>query len=291
MKKFALFLILCLQMMAFAFAEDYESEVTQMFKDENYEECLPLIQKWEKSEPDNLEINIYYFNYYMYRNANHVSILGQMKDGRYGFYDKTEYDLKDVKKAVSYFDKILKKQPNRLDVRSSKCTAYIYSEQYKLACSTLIEILDLSKKNNNQWTWSENKPLEEWDLPDGEALLFAIVNECYQELYDPFDSNKDYIKKIIEKEIALYPENTWALNHAARYYMGIEDYTKCIELLTRAVELDPSDYIVVGNLAYSYELSEDYQNARKWYEYMLTMDNPDAVEYGRQGLGYIEGKY
>ena len=66
---------------------------------------------------------------------------------------------------------------------------------------------------------------------------------------------------------------------------------KSIELLKRAVELDPNDFVIIGNLGYSYELDEDYLNAKKWYEYMLKMDNPDAVEYGKQGLEYIKGKY
>ena len=51
------------------------------------------------------------------------------------------------------------------------------------------------------------------------------------------------------------------------------------------------DYILVGNLGYAYELDEDYLNAKKWYEYMLKMDDPKAVEYGKNGLKYIEGKY
>lgn len=292
MKRKVLVFALCFFGIINLYGKDYKTEVTESLQNGNFEQCITLLEEWEKADPNNLEINIYYFNYYMQRNAQHFSTMGKMKDGRYGIYDRVEYNLDDVKTAVSYFDKILKKQPNRLDVRSSKCTAYIYSEQYDLACDTLIEIIEYSKINKNAWTWTENKsPKETGLLKEGEDLLFSVINECFTGIYFPFESNKEFIKKIIEKETQLYPDNTWGLNHAARYYREIGNYKKSIEILKHAVELDPNDYVLVGNLGYAYELDEDYLNAKKWYEFMLTMDNPDAVEYGKQGLEYIKGKY
>lgn len=291
MKRKLLMIALFIFEIIFLHAKDYKGEATELLQNGEFEECLTLLKEWEKAEPDNLEINIYYFNYYMNRNAKHNPTLGTMKDGRYGGYDRVEYDLKDVKTGISYFDKILKKQPKRLDVRSSKCSAYIYSEQYDLATKTLIEIIEYSKKIKNDWTWSENKTLKESEMPDGEELLFEIINECFLGIYNPFESNKNFIKAIIEKELALYPDNTWGLNHAATYYRETGNYKKSIEILKHAVDLDPNDYVIVGNLGYAYELNEDYKNAKKWYDYMLTMDDPRAVEYGQQGLGYIEGKY
>ncbi len=292
MKRKVLVFALCFFGIINLYGKDYKTEATELLQNGNFEQCITLLEEWEKADPKNLEINIYYFNYYMHRNAQHFPTMGKMKDGRYGMYDRVEYNLDDVKTAVSYFDKILKKQPNRLDVRSSKCTAYIYSEQYEMACNTLIGIIELSKKNKNNWTWSENKtPKENGLQKDGEDLLFSVINECFGGIYYPFENNKDYIRKIIEKELDLYPDNTWGLNHAATYYREIGNHKKSIEVLKHAVELDANDYVVVGNLGYAYELDEDYLNAKKWYEYMLKMDNPDAVQYGKQGLEYIKGKY
>lgn len=291
MKRKVLIIAFCVFGVIQLFGKDYKSEVTELLQNSKFEQCFDLLKEWEKAEPKNLEINIYYFNYYMQRNAKHIPTMGKMKDGRYGMYDRVEYDLKDVATAVSYFDKILKSQPNRLDVRSSKCTAYIYSEQYNLACNTLIEIIDYSKKNKNAWTWAENKSPSELGLVQGERLLFQVLDECFGGLFYHFEENKEYVKRLFEKEIEVYPNNTWALNHGARYYMAANEYKKSIELLERALELDPTDVVIIGNLGYSYELNEDYLNAKKWYEYMLNMDNPDAVEYGKQGLEYIKGKY
>ena len=108
MKKLKVLFFLSLLGIFNLYAIDYQKEVTKLLQNGNFEQCISLLKEWEKAEPKNLEINIYYFNYYMHRNAQHFSTMGQMKDGRYGVYDRVEYDLDDVKTAVSYFDKIIK---------------------------------------------------------------------------------------------------------------------------------------------------------------------------------------
>ena len=291
MKKLIIALLVGIFSIMNIYGKDFENEFLKSFKDNDFDSCFKLLKEWERAEPDNLEINIYYFNYYFQRNAKHTMTMGQMPDGRYGLYDKVEYDLKDVEKSVSYFDKILKVQPNRFDVRANRCSVYVQTEQYDKACDALVDLIKYSKINNNDWRWSKNKTLEECGLPKGENLLFNVINECFPEICNLFEENKEGVRKLIEAELKFYPDNTWGLNHASAYYRKIGNHKKSIEILSHAVQIDPNDYILVGNLGYAYELDEDYLNAKKWYEYMLKMDDPKAVEYGKNGLKYIEGKY
>ena len=137
------------------------------------------------------------------------------------------------------------------------------------------------------WAWAMDNDFNEATsyklVGDNADITVTTVTEEIDE--------EEYTYTEVSIPTQLYPDNTWGLNHAARYYREIGNYKKSIEILKHAVELDPNDYVLVGNLGYAYELDEDYLNAKKWYEFMLTMDNLDAVEYGKQGLEYIKGKY
>ena len=270
--------------------KDYQKEAVEFMQNGNYEQCLSVLKEWESKEPKNSEINIMYWNYYVYKDAKQITAMGKMPDGRYGMYPKTVYNKEDVKTAISYLDKILKTYSNRMDIIDMKCWSYNYIEDYNSTSELIVKTIKQSKKNNNEWTWTKNEAPSKYNKPEGEALLFQMINNSFRYIDLQFEENKEIIHKIIESELSFYPENIYGLNHASVYYQKTGDYKRSIEVLSRAAKINPHDYIVIGNLAYSYELAEDYKNAKKWYEYMLNMENPEAIEYGKQGLEAIKAK-
>lgn len=74
------------------------------------------------------------------------------------------------------------------------------------------------------------------------------------------------------------------------YYSSVEDYDNAIKVLLSAYEIDPKDYIIIGNLAADYENKKDYIEAEKWYLYMSKMDSNEARIYGLEGLERIKSK-
>ena len=68
-------------------------------------------------------------------------------------------------------------------------------------------------------------------------------------------------------------------DYLSYYFSSAKEYNKAIEVLLTAYEIDPNDYIIIGNLAADYENIENYREAEKWYTIMSKMDSEEAKEY------------
>ena len=116
MKKRFLFISL-LALIAFNIqAFDKQNQVVEGLQKGRYEAVKVLLEEWEKESPSDPDLMTGWFNYYLFRNAEEKNIVGYMKNGQYGSYSKTFYNDTDLKKAISYLDKALKKNPNRMDI-------------------------------------------------------------------------------------------------------------------------------------------------------------------------------
>ena len=256
------------------------------FSKKDYKTVETTLEKWEKESPDNPELLIAYFNYYLHREMESVLTMGQMDDGRYGLYDKQTFKDEDVKIGISYLDRALEKNPDRLDIHFGKCSSLIRSGKYEEATSAIINLLDISKKIKNNWKWTNNQPINE----NGETALFSGINDYCTMFFNYFDSTKDYLNNIFSKIEKLYPNNIIGLNHSARFYSQSGNNEKAIKQLKKAYNLDKTDYIVIGNLGYVNELMGNYKEARKWYTEMSKLSDPNAKKYAQECLDKIKDK-
>lgn len=265
---------------------DYVDLWQLAFMDNDYAAVEETLAKWESESPDNPELLIAYFNYYLHRDMNSVMALGQMDDGRFGLYDQQTFKDEDVKTGISYLDKALKNYPERLDIHFGKCSSLLRAGKYEEACKAIIDVLDTSKKVKNKWTWTYNEPIDE----DGEVALFSGINDYFATLFNYFGVTKDYVKDVVTKIEKTYPNNIIGMNQCARYYSEIGDNNKAIKLLKKAYSKDKTDYVILGNLGYMYELTENYKEARKCYNEMLKMSDPRVQQYAQEALDAIKDK-
>lgn len=281
-----------------AFAVDYTQDFNNLIMEGNYEEGKALIEKWEKEDPKNFEINIAWFNYYLGVRAESFMKMGQMKDGRYGIYSETVFNDEDFAVAQSWLVKALKVNNKRLDVHFGRISSCLKAEKYEEASKAIVEMITASKKVKNQWYWTGNTPIyelletskENWTQA-GTEMLFSGLNDYVSEfLYSYSDEISPYFKAVVDAEVKNYPEHTWGLNHAARYYRLAGDLNEAIKLLEKACKLDPEDYVIYGNLGLAYEEAGRFADARKVYVDMCSWEDEDAKAWAEESIMLLDEK-
>ncbi len=268
---------------------DKQNQVVSGLRSGDYENVKILLQEWENENPSDPDLMTGWFNYYLHRDAEEKLFEGYMHNGLYGAYSKTVYNEDDLKTAISYLDKALKKNPYRMDIYFGKIHSLLCAEKYSDASIAIAEFFKVYDKNKSNWYWTNNQSFKEnnWDIED-------TVIECFNDycsMYDFYISNShDAAKKALDEIIKRFPENVIFLNYLSIYYSSAKEYNKAIEILLSAYKIDPNDYIIIGNLAKDYEKIENYKEAENWYTIMSEIDSEEAKTYASQGLNRIKNK-
>lgn len=282
---YAILIMFCFSLNIYGF--DKQNEVITGLRNGEYEKVKILLQEWEKDSYSDPDMMTGWFNYYLFRKAEEKSFVGYMHNGQYGMYSKTVYDEEDLKIAITYLDKALKITPKRMDIYFGKINALLKAEYYAEGCTAIIDFLKVYDKNKNDWYWTNNQKFSDNNWNVEETVLGSLQDYC--NLFD-FYIERDSVKNALDEILKRFPKNVVFLNYLSYYYSSVEDYDNAIKVLLSAYEIDPKDYIIIGNLAADYENKKDYIEAEKWYLYMSKMDSNEARIYGLEGLERIKSK-
>jgi len=89
------------------------------------------------------------------------------------------------------------------------------------------------------------------------------------------------MKQIAEKILKYYPDHVESLSSLSVVYMLQKQYDKALEPLLKAEKINPSDYIVLGNLAQAYKLLGNKESAIKYYELTVKYGDEQAKKYAQ----------
>ena len=138
-----------------------------------------LLENWEKRSLNDPELYVAYFNYFVEKSRSEVLVIGQdLKQNAFivleiesqdsSKQDRVEYMYRQVsfqefytQKAIEWIDKGIDRFPNRLDMRFGKIYFLGLLENYEAFTEQIIQTVDYSAINQNQWLWSENCVLEQ----------------------------------------------------------------------------------------------------------------------------------
>ena len=256
-----------------------------------------LLDKWEKSDSNDPELYIAYFNYFVKKSVKEVVTLGQNPEGNdvlqimdkdsskkepvAYLYGDTYYDQNILKKGFDYIDKGLSKYPNRLDMRFCKIYLLGQIENYEKFTVEIINTIDYSHVNKNKWTWADNKP-----LGDPENFMLSSIQDYQLQLYNTENDNLiENMKRIAEAVLKYYPEHIESLSNISIVFMLQKQYDKALDTLLKAEKLNPKDCIVLNNIAQTYKLKGDTINAIKYYKLTIQYGDDKAKNYAN---GQIE---
>lgn len=232
-----------------------------------------FLKQWENSYPDDAEMYSAYFNYY----AN-KSIINSSRG--------TELNKIYVNKALEYADKGIKKFPSRLDMRFGKASYLLKINNYPKQVEEIIRTLNHSLKNQNNWTWTENKP-----LGNGLKTMIDGLQGYILQLYESKDINKiQDMLHIAETTFDYYPNDSGSMINLAIIYILTSRYDEALEILKEAEKITPTDFRILGNIAEVYAKKGDKANALNYYKRIAEVGNDEAKAYAKRQAEKLTNK-
>lgn len=283
----------------FCFGQDYKSQFDQLCQDGDTTKQIELLTKWESEDPKNPELFTSYFNYYFLKSRQEFVSMStnqpkgenlQIQDSTgqvVGFLgSETVYNPEILQNGLDKIDQGIKMYPNRLDMRFGKIYALGQVEDWENFTNEIVKTIQYSKKNNNEWTWTFNEKRE-----NGKEFFLGSIQDYQLNLFETEnDDLLKYMRAIAEEILKFYPDHIESLSNISITYLLTGEYDKGIEALLKAEKIDPKDGIVLSNIAHGYKLKGDIDNSLKYYEKMLELDDPRAVEFSKQQIEELKKK-
>lgn len=261
---------------------------------------LHLLEKWERTDSNDPELFVAYFNYYVTKSKNEIITLGQNPKGNYvlqvmdqdttnkepvGFiYSDIHFNPDFLSKAFDWINKGIEKNPNRLDMRFGKIYMFGQIEDYENFTIEITKTIEYSVTNKNNWTWTDSKPLD-----DPKEIMLSSIQDYQVQLYNTEnDDLLDNMKRIAETILKSYPNHIESLSNLAVVFMLQKQYDKALEPLLKAEKLNPKDYIVLSNIAQAYKLKGDRKNAINYYKLTLKYGDEQAKIYAKEQIKELE---
>jgi tetratricopeptide (TPR) repeat protein len=239
-----------------------------------------LLREWEEYSPNDAELYVAYFNYYVNKsrdaiinlttsppnNNEDVLVLSDTADNTAGYlYNYITYNPGILKKGIDYISKGIDKFPDRLDMWFGK--VYVLGEigDYEYFTKEILKVIDRSAINNNRWRWTDSKLAD-----DGKSTLVKSVHSYILQIYNTEnDGLLKYMKEISEHMLKYYPDEVYFLSDLSIVYMLTSDYDNALNVLLKAHQIAPEDEVVINNIAHAYKIKGDKQNAIKFYKKAL----------------------
>jgi len=303
MIKQTLTLIFCLTLIFNqATGQTFKKQFNELVSKKDTIEQKKLLEKWEKTDSNDPELIVAYFNYYVNKSRSEIITLGQNPKGEnvlqimdqdttkkepVGFiYGDTYYNPELLSKGFDWINNGIEKHPNRLDLRFGKIYMFGQIEDYENFTKEIIKTIDYSAINKNNWTWADSKSLD-----DPKGFLLGSIQDYQVQLYNTEnDSLLDNMKRIAEAVLNYYPDHIESLSNISVVYMLQKQYDKALEQLLKAEKLNPLDFIVLSNIAQAYKLNGDTKNAIKYYELTIKQGDEQAKQYAKEQIKELEKK-
>ncbi|MBW8360636.1 MAG: tetratricopeptide repeat protein [Kaistella sp.] len=263
---------------------------------------VKLLESWEKTDRNDPELFIAYYNYYVNKAGKEVITLGQnpkgddvlalmdqdktKKEPVAYMYGDIQYDPDLLSKGFSWINRGIEKHPDRLDMRFGKIYLLGQIGDYENFTTEIIRAVDHSVVNDNKWKWDDSKPYEQTS-----KYFLSNIQTYVIHLYNTGDDALlDNMKRIAEAVLKNYPDHIESLSNLSIVYMVQKQYSKAFEPLLKAHRLNPEDFIVLSNLGQAYKLTGDKNNAIKYYELTVKYGDEQAKRFAKEQIKEIKGK-
>ncbi len=283
LKRLLIFITLVFCFSVNGFSQSYSQQFNELFdKQSPEEEQLKLLQTWEKATPNDAELFVAYYNFYVNKSRKSGIGITTNRDGTF-LGGQSTFDEKVLKTALEYINKGIEKFPNRLDMRFGKIFILGENKDYKAFTDEIVKTIDYSNINKNQWTWANDKAVE-----NPQKFMLSAIQDYIVQLYEEGDEYLDNFKLITETVLKYYPNSVENLSNLSIYYLEKSEFDNALVHLLKAEKLAPTDVIVLNNIAQCYEGKKEKQNALKYYELMIKYGNSEVKADAKKKIAKLK---
>ena len=158
-----------------------------------------------------------------------------------------------------------------------KAQLYFLRGEYSKQTEVIKKVFELNKKYKDSWLWSNNETIKAAGVG-----FEASIHEYILKFYNTGDSAAyNSMKEISLLYAEQYPSDVIACNDVGISAMLTNDLQTAKTYFEKGHNLDPSDMLLLGNLArVCYNLG-DKETALKYYKEMAASKNPEESAYAK----------
>lgn len=291
-------MVICFQSLQSS-AQDFQQKFEEFRVAKDTAGQRAVLQEWKKNDPQNPELYVAGFNFFIQKSMQEVLSLQKTRQGEnvLQLLDTTGktaaylgsniiFDDGLLERAMEYIDQGISAFPDRLDMRFGKIYILGQNGNYGDFTREIISTVDQSGANKNNWLWTGNKPVER-----PKEFMLSTVQEYVLQLYNTQDDSLlDNMAKIAGTVLQLYPDHVESLSDLSIVYLIRGENDKALPVLLKAEKIAPNDFIVLNNIAETYKRLGDYRNAIKYYKLVLNQGDEDAKKVAKAQIEALKKK-
>lgn len=255
---------------SFGFGQNFHEKYKKSTEEKDTIQQIKILKEWESKNSNDPELYTSYFNYYFAKSKTELISINKNSNGKEGFQLKdsignvagylqsnNSYNEKFAKMGMEYIEKGILKFPKRLDMRFGKTYVLGENENYAEFTKEIIKTIEYSNVIKNEWNWTKDKKLE-----DAENFMLGSIQKYVTQLYNTGnDDLLENMKNIAETILKYYPNHIESLSNISIVHLIRKEFDKGLEYLQKAEKINPTDFVVLGNIAQAYKMKDDKINA------------------------------
>lgn len=203
--------------------------------------------------------------------------VGTIADGR------PTFDPEKIKKAISFLDEGIRRNPYRLDIFVGRAHLYRTMDDLDGELAALDHLVKDPKPKNGMYETRAGHQLkgklEEFQL----EMLTAYAREHLEA------GNQKALQAVAELIMRSFPKQPHGYNIVGVLARIRNDYPEAIKWYLKALEQEPSDSLVLSNLAYCYLQMGDTKSAVLQFRRIVELQNdPELVKQAKEELGKLK---
>ena len=233
--------------------QSFNKDFTSALGAKNTSKMEEILKAWDFADSNDAELYVAYFNFYTVKSQQAIGLIG------------TGYDSNYSKKALEYITEGIDRFPTRFDMRVAKIYMLANLKEFSTLTSEVINAIEHSVKIKNDWKGSEFRIMD-----DPVEMFYGAIVEFQGLLYkEKNPALYNNMLKISETMIKHYPQNVQSMLDISTVYVRQKKYNESIDILQKAIKIEPQNTILNYNLAYVYEMKGEKANAKKYFEFVI----------------------